>query len=130
MIENYQEQQSIDKKEAPDVQIAIIGSYNSTTKTATLIFPGENEPTTKAYKCNESIEFSAGMRVRIAKISGTYVVEYPINGYQTGSDETPELADMANKVRDTGSSRGSIYFRIYHNVLQYRLNANGTWRDV
>lgn len=129
MIENYQEQQRIDKKEAPEVQIATIGSYNSTTKTATLIFPGETEPTTKAYKCNESIEFSAGMRVRIAKISGTYVVEYPINGYQTGSGETPELADMANRVRDTGS-KGSIYFRIYKNVLQYRLNANGTWKSV
>lgn len=129
MIENYQEQQRIDKKEAPEVQIATIGSYNSTTKTATLIFPGEVEPTTKAYKCNESIEFAAGMRVRIAKISGTYVVEYPINGYQTGSGETPELADMANRVRNTGST-GSIYFRIYNNALQYRLNANGTWKSV
>lgn len=129
MIENYQEQQRIDKKEVPEVQIATIGSYNSTTKTATLIFPGETEPTTKAYKCNESIEFSAGMRVRIAKISGTYVVEYPINGYQTGSGETPELADMANRVRNTGST-GSIYFRIYNNVLQYRVNVNGTWKNV
>lgn len=129
MIENYQEQQSIDKKEAPDVQIAIIGSYNSTTKTATLIFPGETEPTTKAYKCNESIEFAAGMRVRIAKISGTYVVEYPISGMESGSGGTPELANMANKVKNTGST-GSIYFRIYNNVLQYRLNANGTWKSV
>lgn len=129
MIENYQEQQRIDKKEAPEVQIATIGSYNSTTKTATLIFPGEVEPTTKAYKCNESIEFAAGMRVRIAKISGTYVVEYPIDGYQTGSGETPEQADMAKRVKNTGST-GSIYFRINNNVLQYRLNANGTWKSV
>ena len=99
------------------------------TKTATLIFPGETEPTTKAYKCNESIEFSAGMRVKIAKISGTYVVEYPISGMQSGSSETPELANMANRVKNTGST-GSIYFRIYNNVLQYRLNANGTWKSV
>ena len=129
MIENYQEQQRIDKKEVPEVQIATIGSYNSTTKTATLIFPGETEPTTKAYKCNESIEFSAGMRVKIAKISGTYVVEYPISGVVDGEDEVPELATTATRVRNTGST-GSIYFRIYNNALQYRLNANGTWKSV
>lgn len=42
----------------------------------TLIFDGEEEASEKHYKCNTSIKFSAGDRVRIMKDSGTYVVEY------------------------------------------------------
>lgn len=129
MIQNYQEKQQIKEEKTPDVQIATIASYNATSHTATIIFPGETEPTTKAYKCNESIEFSAGMRVRIAKISGTYVIEYPINGAGTGGNATPELAQTANRVKNTGST-GTIYFRVSNNVLQYRVNANGTWKNV
>ena len=42
----------------------------------TLIFDGEEEASEKRYKCNTSILFSIGDRVRIVKDSGTYVVEY------------------------------------------------------
>jgi len=44
----------------------------------TLILDGVAAESTKHYKCNTSIKFSAGDRVKVAKISGTYVVEYPI----------------------------------------------------
>ncbi len=44
----------------------------------TLIFDGQSEPTKKHYKRNVAITFSPGQRVKIVKISGTYVVEYPI----------------------------------------------------
>ena len=43
-----------------------------------LIFDGDSEPTAKHYKCNAALTFAAGQRVKIVKISGTYVVEYPI----------------------------------------------------
>lgn len=47
-----------------------------------LIFDGASEPSKKHYKCNSAIRFSAGQRVKIARISGTYIVEYPI-GFPT-----------------------------------------------
>lgn len=78
MIKSYQEQQRLAAKPQPETMLARIGSYNSESSTATLIFPGETIPTIKAYKCNSGMTFEAGQRVRIAKISGTYVVEYPI----------------------------------------------------
>lgn len=43
-----------------------------------LIFDGQQQATSKHYKCNTSCRFSAGQRVRIIKDSGTYVVEYPV----------------------------------------------------
>lgn len=44
----------------------------------TLIFDGQTEATTKRYKRNTAITFKAGQRVKVVKISGTYIVEYPI----------------------------------------------------
>ena len=44
----------------------------------TLIFDGEDAPTAKHYKCNKSVTFSAGQRVKCCAISGTYVVEFPV----------------------------------------------------
>ena len=44
-----------------------------------LIFDGQTEPSTKHYKYNSSISFSSGQRVKVIKISGTCVIEYPIN---------------------------------------------------
>jgi len=41
----------------------------------TLIFDGEAE-STKHYKVNTSITFTAGKRVKVTAISGTYVVDY------------------------------------------------------
>ena len=43
-----------------------------------LIFDGQTEESAKHYKCNTSITFSAGQRVKIIKDSGTYIVEYPV----------------------------------------------------
>ena len=44
----------------------------------TLILDGQTEPTQKHYKRNASISFSSGQRVKVVKISGTYIVEYPV----------------------------------------------------
>lgn len=44
----------------------------------TLILDGQTEPTQKHYKRNTAISFSAGQRVKVVKMAGTYIVEYPI----------------------------------------------------
>lgn len=40
---------------------------------------GDSEQSNKIYKCNKSITFRKGDRVKIVPYSGTYIVEYPIN---------------------------------------------------
>ena len=44
----------------------------------TLIFDGSTTASEKHYKCNTSISFKAGDRVKISKISGSYVVDYVV----------------------------------------------------
>ncbi len=48
-----------------------------------LIFPGQSAPSEKHYKCNTSVRFSAGQRVKVIEDSGTWVVEYPVGNPQT-----------------------------------------------
>lgn len=43
-----------------------------------LIFDGQENATEKHYKCNTSVDFKAGDRVKIMQDSGTYVVEYVV----------------------------------------------------
>ena len=43
-----------------------------------LILPGETSASQKHYKCNTSIQFHAGDRVKICRDSGTYIVEYVV----------------------------------------------------
>lgn len=43
-----------------------------------LIFDGSDTPSEKHYKCNASVKFTAGDRVKILADSGTYVVEYVV----------------------------------------------------
>ena len=43
-----------------------------------LIFDGQESATEKHYKCNTSVLFSPGDRVKIIHYSGTYVVEYVV----------------------------------------------------
>ena len=50
-----------------------MGNYNSSTG-STLILPGETEPTTKRYKRLGSGSLTAGARVLVARVSGTYIV--------------------------------------------------------
>lgn len=50
----------------------------------TLIFDGQSEATQKHYKCNTAVSFSVGDRVKVAKISGSYVVEYVVGAPNSG----------------------------------------------
>jgi hypothetical protein len=55
-----------------------------------LILEGQTEATTKHYKCNTSATFAAGDRVKVARISGSYIVEYVVGPPGSGgTTETP-----------------------------------------
>lgn len=64
--------------DTPVFQFATVGAVYEDG--ITLIFDGQEEASEKRYKCNTSISFAAGDRVKIAQDSGTYVVEYVV-GY-------------------------------------------------
>lgn len=53
-------------------QIAVVGSVTSSG--ITLIFPGQTTASAKKYPYNKSVTFSAGDKVYIVKVSGTYIV--------------------------------------------------------
>ena len=58
----------------PEVRFATVGAVHDDG--VTLILDGQGGATTKHYKCNTSVLFHPGDRVKIASDSGTYVVEY------------------------------------------------------
>lgn len=57
--------------------LATVSSVDSTG--ITLIFDGDSAATAKRYKYNAAVTFKPGQRVKVVKISGTYIVEYPIS---------------------------------------------------
>lgn len=64
------------QKPQPEFMLATVGAKY--TDGLSLIFDGQTEATAKHYKCNTSVTFSAGDRVKICRVSGTYIVEYVV----------------------------------------------------
>lgn len=84
-------------------KLATIGAVYSDG--VSLIFDGESAATEKHYKTNTAIIFAAGDRVKIAELSGTYVVEYivgapgadyPASPLPTGGTTGQVLAKSGN----------------------------------
>ena len=73
ILENLNEETTEQEQE---FNLATIGTVS--TSGVTLIFDGQDAATSKIYKVNSTVQFSAGDRVRIKKDSGTYLVEFPI----------------------------------------------------
>lgn len=122
----------------------------------TLIFDGESAPTEKHYKCNTSVGFAAGDRVKILADSGTYVVEYVVGAPKTsggGIDATTlngktegqlsvshatsagsaTSATMANQVINQSNTDGThdLYFRASSaTTLQFKYGTYGQWRNI
>lgn len=72
----YQEEQALLPLWASPFCLATVqGVY---TDGLTLLFPGEDEASGKRFCCSSQIKFSAGDRVLLAKVSGTYVAICPI----------------------------------------------------
>lgn len=61
-----------------------------------LILEGQTEDTAKHYRCNTSVKFAAGDRVKVARISGSYVVEYVVGPPSSGGT-TSAVQDRIKK---------------------------------
>ena len=73
---SYQNECRMKAEEPSQINFAtVMGVYDNGLQ---LKFDGEQEATSKKYKYNKSIAFQLGDRVKVARVSGTYVVEYPI----------------------------------------------------
>ena len=66
------------ERSEPLSDVALATVYAVSGSTARLTFDGSSAPSTKYYKCNKAVTFKAGDRVKVCRISGTYIVEYPI----------------------------------------------------
>lgn len=88
MIESYQEEAGLLPADPPGQSFAVVGAIYEDG--IALVFNGAESESLKHYKCNSSIPFKAGQRVRIIEDSGTYVVEYPV-----GAPSTLLAADTA-----------------------------------
>ena len=78
MIENYQERRTLEKQSPMAAQFATVGAVYSNG--ITLKFDGESAASSRRWPYNSAVNFSAGQRVRVEKIGGTYVVAYPVKG--------------------------------------------------
>lgn len=74
----YQEQEALllQKRRPQAARLATVVSVSSGK--ATLKLDGETAATQKGYKYNSALSLSAGDRVKVNKISGTYVIEYKL----------------------------------------------------
>lgn len=84
MIESYQEEAALLPAAPPGQSFAVVGGIYDDG--IALIFNGTAQESLKHYKCNASIPFKVGQRVRIIEDSGTYVVEYPVGAPSTVLD--------------------------------------------
>lgn len=73
-VVNYQEQQQLNREQDTGMphSIAKIGAVYADG--VSLIFAGMETETEKHFHANKSVEFAAGDRVYVVKISGTYIV--------------------------------------------------------
>lgn len=88
------------EQETPVCNFATVGAVYEDG--VTLIFDGEAEAGEKHYKCNTSVVFAAGDRVKILPDSGTYVVEYVVGA--PAQPDTPAAIELDRLVYRSGST--------------------------
>lgn len=95
--------------DTPVFQFATVGAVYEDG--ITLIFDGQEEASEKRYKCNTSISFAAGDRVKIAQDSGTYVVEYVLGCPKSDfyGDRNTLLLLHGDSVEDSSGYKNQIY---------------------
>lgn len=74
----YQEQEALflQKRRPAAAKFATVVAVSGGK--ATLKFDGETAVTQKGYKYNATLSLTAGDRVKVNKVSGTYVIEYKL----------------------------------------------------
>ena len=78
MIDGLSEGKIETGNEQEDVGVELATIVSVGTSGLLLQFDGEDETRDKEYRCNAGVQFKEGDRVKIHKMSGTYVVDYPI----------------------------------------------------
>lgn len=122
----------------------------------TLIFDGQTEASEKHYRCNTSVVFTAGDRVKILADSGTYVAEYVVgapkqggsidaatlNGKTESELSVANAAKLGNKlasalsvasavgVIDQMSTSSTILFEYKADGKFYIRTAAGAWKAI
>jgi hypothetical protein len=82
---NYQEQAQLNAELSP-VKSPVFATVGAVYPDGvTLIFDGETAETTKRYRVNTTNSYAPGDRVKLLKISGTYIVEYVVGKTGSGS---------------------------------------------
>lgn len=142
-MNEYQEQRESEVAEHTESGFATVGEIFADG--ITLIFDGQTTASEKHYKCNAFEVFAAGQRVKIAKDSGTYVVEYPVgeprnsfsvdnaaNADKLNNKTESELVVLkSSKVIDQDSASRSIDFKTDWNGNFYIRNSTyGTWKKI
>lgn len=92
----------------PEVRFATVGAVSGDG--VTLIFDGQTAATEKHYKCNTSVLFHAGDRVKIASDSGTYVVEY-IVGNPGANAPIPKGGTSGQVLSKKSNSDGDVVWK-------------------
>lgn len=92
----------------PEMRFATVGAVFGDG--VTLIFDGQTAATEKHYKCNTSVLFHAGDRVKIASDSGTYVVEY-IVGSPGADAPIPKGGSSGQVLSKKSDSDGDVVWK-------------------
>ena len=124
----------------------ILGTISGTSTTGiTLTIDGETTPTTKKYTFCSAYLPNGGDRVLIAEVGDEYVVIdkimldrqqggrvfYAQNAGSASSASSATSATVSHYVYNDQAYSGStrLSFRVYNNVLQYRVG-NNSWINV
>lgn len=106
ILETYQEQQTIVREDPPGQSFAVVGTVHEDG--ISLIFNGSTDESLKHYKCNSTVHFQSGQKVRIIEESGTYVVEYPVgNPAESINADYAARAGYAEKAGTAGTAARS-----------------------
>lgn len=112
-----------EKKVEPEFRLATISTVTSTG--ITLQFDGSAEGTDKEYKCNTSIRFSPGDRVKIIKESGSYIVEC-IVGAPMADYPIPEGGSTGQVLAKKTSQDRDVYWKTVNSYDGPSINGTGT----
>lgn len=107
----------------PEVRFATVGTVHDDG--VTLIFDGQEEATAKHYKCNTSVLFYAGDRVKIASDSGTYVAEY-IVGSPGANAPIPKGGLSGQVLAKKSGTDGDVEWKNITQSTTGKLPAGGT----
>ena len=105
-----------EKEQSAPVSFATIGAVYQDG--VSLIFDGTEDESEKHYKCNTSVFFRAGDRVKLAADSGTYVAEYVVGTPMQPSQEVHGIPAGGSINQVLRKTTGADYAAGWSNVAE------------